>query len=514
MVIATLSSFLCLLFLAALIFKIFHKIWWIPNRVQRLMASQGIRGPRYRLLHGNIKEVSNLSKEAMSRPLDLSHNILPVVLPHVHAWTKMYGKNYLQWHGTVAQLVVTEAKLCKEILGNKDGFYLKPDFRTFTKVFGNGLQNLEGERWVKSRKLANQAFHGESLKNMIPDMIASTNTMLDRWKSHDERKEMDVHEEFRLLSSELISRTAFGSSYVEGKNIFDKLMRLSLLLKNDFNIKFPGFSKLFRTSNDTVSDRLVKEISDSIRGIVKKREDKEMNREDGSFGSDFLGLLLKAHHDTNNIQRISVDDLIDECKSFYFVGHETSNNLLSWTVFLLALHTDWQEKGREEVIQIFNKQIPNPEGLSKLKTMSMILNESLRLYTPAVTGARRLENDVRLGKLIVPSTVELIIPYLALHHEPDSWGQDAQLFKPERFSEGVAKATKNSIVTFIPFGMGPRICVGQNFATFEAKIALSMMLQRYSFTLSPGYVHSPLRTISLRPRHGVQVMLHSLNFED
>ena len=143
--------------------------------------------------------------------------------------------------------------------------------------------------------------------------------------------------------------------------------------------------------------------------------------------------------------------------------------------------------------------------------MSMIFNESLRLYSPAVSITRRVEKDVRLGKLIVPPNVQLQIPVLALHHETRSWGQvDAQLFKPERFAEGVAKATNNNIATFFPFGMGPRICVGLNFATIEAKIALSMILQRYSFTLSPGYVHKPLKHLTLVPQHGVQVMLHSL----
>lgn len=86
---------MCVCFLVAVIFKIFHKIWWTPIRVQKLMASQGIRGPPYRLLAGNAKEISNMGKDVMSRSLDLSHNILPVVLPHVHAWTKIYGM-YLQ----------------------------------------------------------------------------------------------------------------------------------------------------------------------------------------------------------------------------------------------------------------------------------------------------------------------------------------------------------------------------------------------------------------------------------
>ncbi|KAK9932873.1 hypothetical protein M0R45_020095 [Rubus argutus] len=106
-------------------------------------------------------------------------------------------------------------------------------------------------------------------------------------------------------------------------------------------------------------------------------------------------------------------------------------------------------------------------------------------------SCKGVENDVRLRKLIVSANVQLIIPFLVFHHDPQSWGNDAQLFKTERFSEGVAKATNNNMATFLPFGRGPRICVGLNFATIDAKVAISMILQRYSFALSPGSVRSP-----------------------
>ncbi|VVA24177.1 PREDICTED: cytochrome P450 [Prunus dulcis] len=184
--------------------------------------------------------------------------------------------------------------------------------------------------------------------------------------------------------------------------------------------------------------------------------------------------------------------------------------MLAWTVFLLALNTDWQAEARKEVLQLFGRQNPNPDGLSKLKTMSMIINESLRLYPPVVSVERKVRREVRLGKLIVPANVELIIPILAIHHEPEFWGEDVQLFKPERFEEGVAKATNNNIAAFLPFGMGPRTRVGFNFAITEAKIVLSMILQRYTFTLSPAYVHSPYEYLTVRSQHGVQVALHSL----
>ncbi|XP_070671447.1 cytochrome P450 CYP749A22-like [Malus domestica] len=507
-----LSSFLCVL-LVFLLIKILRRLWWTPTRIQKQMALQGIRGPPYRLIHGNTKQVSHMMKEVMNRPKNLSHDIFSRVQPHIHSWTQIYGKNYLQWHGSRAQLVITEPELCKEILNNKERAYGKRETPKFLKkLLGDGLvTTTEAEKWAKLRKLATHAFHGENLKSMIPEMVASAETMLERWEDYV-GKEIEVFEEFRLFTSEVISRTAFGSSYIEGKNIFEMLIKLAFLVfKNSLTVRVPGISKLFKTNDEVESDKLEKEVHGSITEIVKKREKKAMmTGQKESFGSDFLGLLLKAHHDANENQRVSVDELVDECKTFHFAGQETTNTLLAWTVFLLALHTDWQEEARKEVMDVFGKQTPNPDDFSKLKTMSMIFYESQRLYPPLDSLVRKVDREVRLGNVIVPPNVELILSNLAFQHDPRIWGEDSQLFKPERFAEGIAKATNNTISAFIPFGVGPRSCVGLNFATIEAKIALSMILQRYSFTLSPGYIHLPVHYLTMRPQHGIQVMLHSL----
>ncbi|XP_021825119.1 cytochrome P450 CYP749A22-like [Prunus avium] len=511
--VATVTTFVCLFIVLAAFFKIFHKLWWTPTQIQKLMALQGIKGPSYRLIHGNTKEISNMRKEAMARPRNLSHEVFALVQPHLHSWTKIYGKNFLQWDGPQPVLVITDPELCKEILNNKHRAYPKSNPSAFVmKLLGDGLvTRKEGEKWAKLRKLANHAFHGESLKSQIHAMIASAETMLERWENH-EGKEIEAFEEFRLLTSDVISRTAFGSSYLEGKDIFEMLLKISTLtFKTALKPKFPGLSRFVKTSDEIEMEKLEKRICETIIEIVKKRERKVMPGEEESLGSDFLGLLLKAYHDTNDNQRISLDDLVDECKTFYLAGHESTATFLAWTVFLLALHTDWQEEARKEVLQVFGKQTPNPKGIAKLKTMSMIMYESLRLYPPVASVVRRrVEREVKLGRLILPANLELLIPIVAFHYDSELWGQDVQLFKPERFAEGVVKATKENIAAFLPFGMGPRICVGLDFATTEAKIALSMILQRHVFTLSPAYTHSPSQFLTVRPQHGVQVMLHSL----
>ncbi|XP_060669215.1 cytochrome P450 CYP749A22-like [Ziziphus jujuba] len=506
------SSFLALSIVLILI-KIFHILWWVPSRIQYLLGSQGIKGPSYRFIYGNTKEIMGMKKEAMATPMSLSsHAVLSKVLPHMDSWINIYGRNHIQWYGSRAQLIVAEPELIKEIFNNRDRMYPKIEMPAFIKkMLGDGLVSTESGKWSKLRKLADYAFHGESLKSMVPEMISSAELMLERWKLY-EGKEIEVYEEFRILTSEVISRTAFGSSYLKGKDIFDMLTRLvSLASKNAYKFLFPGISKFYRTSDVIESDMLVKKIRKCIIEIIKEREYKVKSGEEDNFGSDFFGLLLKAHHDTNYNQRISVDDLVDECKTFYLAGQDTTNTLLAWTMFLLATHTDWQEKARAEVLNLFGRSgNPNPDGISKLKIMGMIINESLRLYPPVVANGRKVAKEVRLGKFILPSNLNLIVSTLAIHHDPQIWGKDVHQFKPERFSGGVAEATKNNLATFLPFGMGPRNCVGNNFAITEAKITLSMILQRYSFTLSPAYVHLPIYSLTIRPKHGIQVILHPL----
>ncbi|CAN4122024.1 unnamed protein product [Withania somnifera] len=448
-----------------------------------------------------------MRKDSISKAMDhLSHDIFPRILPHIFAWKKLYGANFLYWYGLQPELVVTEPELVKEILSNRNNSYPKMDLEGFSKkLLGDGVSSSKGEKWAKMRKLANHVFHGESLKNMIPVMIMSCETMLERWKIYED-KEIEVFEEFRLLTSEIISRTAFGSSYLEGRDIFQMLMKLALLVsRNAHKIRFPGISQIWKSTDEIESEKLEQGIHDSITQIIKKREQEKIG-EEHTFGSDFLGKLLEAYQD----YRLSVEDIVDECKTFYFAGHETTTSLLGWTIFLLATNKNWQEKARKEVLESFGQKVPSADGLSRLKIMNMILDESLRLYPPVPFIKRKVDRIVQLGKLTLPPQTQLYISPLAVQHDPKIWGEEVYVFKPERFAEGVVKATKNNPVAFFPFGYGPRTCLGLNFAMIEAKITLSMILQRYMFTISPTYVHSPVQLYMLRPQHGVKVILHKI----
>ena len=135
----------------------------------------------------------------------------------------------------------------------------------------------------------------------------------------------------------------------------------------------------------------------------------------------------------------------------------------------------------------------------------MILNETLRLYPPIVRLTRNASKNVKLGSLDIPANTQLQLAMTSVHHDPMIWGEEANDFNPLRF-----KVPRKHLASFFPFGLGPRICVGQNLAVFEAKIALSMIIQHYSFELSSTYVHAPIQFLTLQPHYGAQILFRRI----
>jgi cytochrome P450 len=299
-----------------------------------------------------------------------------------------------------------------------------------------------------------------------------------------------------------------------------------------------------------------------LRGIIEKRHEAMKNGE--PTRDDLLGLLLESNmnytdSDGKSSRGITLEEVIEECKLFYFAGTETTAVLLTWTIVVLSMHPEWQDQARDEVLEVFGQNNPDLSGVSRLKVVSvlarlieketfhcaddsvsfrdlhanilsyliiflifcclidlvllqqvtMVLYEVLRLYPPALFINRRTHKQTELGGVTYPPDVMVVVPIMFIHRDPALWGHDAGEFNPRRFAEGVSKACSDP-GAFIPFSWGPRICIGQNFALLEAKLAICMILQRFAFELSPAYVHAPYNVLTLHPQHGVLVRLRRL----
>ncbi|XP_058779453.1 cytochrome P450 716A67-like [Vicia villosa] len=495
--------------------KILNRLWLKPKKLEKVLREQGLKGNSYRFLVGDIKDILKSRKEATSKPMNLSDDIVPRVFSYFQQSAIKHGKNYFVWFGPIPRVTITDPELIKDVL-NKNNDFRKPNVSPLVRLLVNGLVNLEGEQWIKHRKLINPAFHVEKLKIMLPNFFKSCDDLIGKWEtmlSSDGSCEVDVWPFLQNLASDAISRTAFGSSYEEGMRIFQLQIEQAELTKTVMtNVYIPGWRFL-----PTPTHRRMKEIDRDVRAsltnMINKRE-KALKAGEASK-DDLLGILLESNHKeieehgNNKNVGMSLEDVIEECKLFYFAGQETTSVLLVWTMVLLSRYPDWQARAREEVLQVFGNKKPDFDGLSHLKIVTMILNEVLRLYPPVIALPRTVYKDMKLGNLTLPAGVQLFLSIVLVHHDTKLWGDDAKVFNPERFSEGVLKAT-NGKTSFFPFGGGPRICIGQNFAMIEAKIAIAMILQHFTFELSPTYAHAPATVITLQPQYGAHIILRKV----
>lgn len=423
-------------------------------------------------------------------------------------------------------MTVADPDLIREIFVSKSEFFEKYESHPLVRQLeGDGLLSLKGEKWAHHRKIISPTFHMDNLKLLIPLIGKSVLEMVEKWSimSDNGEVEIEVSEWYQSLTEDVITRMAFGSSYRDGKSIFQLQAQQMVFAADAFRKVFiPGY-RFLPTKKNTSSWKLDKEIRKSLGKLIWNRKEKSGDGTTGECAKDLLGLMINAGPKKampasasksnlhSSASAITVDDIIEECKTFFFAGKQTTSNLLTWTTVILAMHPEWQELAREEVMKVCgSRDIPTKEDIVKLKTLGMILNESLRLYPPAIATIRRAKADVDLGSYKIPRGTELLIPILALHHDRALWGQDATEFNPARFSEGVARAARHPMA-FIPFGLGARTCIGQNLALMQAKLVLAILLRRFSFGLGPGYQHAPTVLMLLYPQYGAPIVFRRLS---
>lgn len=506
----------CAIIVVLCVWKVVNMMWVTPKKLEKYLRNQGFNGNNYRFLFGDMKELSMMFRQSKSKHINLDDDdeVLPHIVPFTHISLQKHGRNFFTWMGWKPRVSIMDPELIKDVF-TKINVFQKPRSNPLGRLLATGLVTHEGDQWVKHRKIINPAFHVEKLKNMVPSFHLSCGEMLGKWEKLASSKgpfELDVWPHLQALTSDVISRTAFGSSYEEGIRIFELIREQGTLAMDAMQSLYIPGSRFLPTKRTRRMKAIDKEVKTSIRNIINKRL-KAMKAGEGNY-DDLLGIMLESnikeveqHHDKSH--GMTIDEVIEECKLFYFAGQETTSSLLVWTMILLSKHQEWQSRAREEVLNVFGDKNIDLDGLNHLKVVNMIFCEVLRLYPPVVGLARRIDKDITLGGFSLPSGILVSVPVMLVHYDEETWGSDAKKFNPDRFSEGIAKATKNQVI-YLPFGWGPRICLGQNFALLEAKVALAMILKKFSFELSSSYVHAPNIVVTLQPQYGANLFLHKL----
>ncbi|CAN7053071.1 unnamed protein product [Brassica rapa subsp. trilocularis] len=501
-------ALLVLLFVVPKMYNALIILVWQPFVLTRRFKKQGISGPKYRFLYGNIDEINKIKRESHVSVLDPNSNdIFPRIFPHYQQWMTLYGATFLYWNGTEPMLCISDLELVKQILSNKSGLFVKSKIRPelFKLVGMKGLVFVEGVDWVRHRRILNPAFSIDRLKIMTKVMVECTLRILEEWSDVKREQKMEMNREFRRLTADIIATAAFGSSYNEGIEVFRTQEELKkCCVRCLTNVYIPGTRYLPTPSNIRIW-KLDRKMKNSVKKVVDSRLASKQDYED-----DLLGIMLKSCESERKERKLSIEEIIDECKTFFFGGYETNSNLLTWTTMLLSLHQDWQEKLRDEIFQECGKdKTPDADTFSKLKLMNMVFLESLRLYGPVSYFSRDATKDLTLGHLKIPKGTTIVFPLMKMHSDKAVWGSDADKFNPLRFENGVSRAAKHPNA-LLAFSMGPRVCIGQNFAMIEAKVVLTMILQRFRLSLCGEYKHAPVDHLTLTPQYGLPVMLQPL----
>ncbi|XP_077216501.1 cytochrome P450 714C2-like [Tasmannia lanceolata] len=482
-------------------------LWLKPGRMRERIRKQGIEGPPPSFFYGNILEMksiqSTVAKASIEAGGHASHNYTSILFPYFERWSKDYGPVFMYWTGVTVTIYVGRPDVVKEMNLYKSLDLGKPSRQKKERqaLFGHGILTANGQMWSRQRKIIAPELFMDKVKGMVSLMVESTISMLESWESRigSEGGIIRVDEDFRSLSADVISRTCFGSSYSKGKGIFSRLRDLKLCMSLHTGI--PGLRYL-PTKNNRKIWRLEKEIGSLILKIVKERKLEST----ASSEKDLLQIIMDGF-DATRVGSESTDRfVVDNCKNIYFAGHETTAVAATWALVLLALNPKWQARARAEVVDVCGVSLPDSDMLRRMKTITMVIQETLRLYPPAPFVAREAFQTMKFGDIQIPKGACAWIPVPMLHHDPQFWGPDAHEFNPERFSNGVFNACKYPHA-YIPFGIGTRTCLGQNFAMTELKVLLCLILSKFSFSISPKYCHSPVVKLTIEPEFGVDLFL-------
>jgi cytochrome P450 len=376
------------------------------------------------------------------------------------------------------------------IVNNARKFIKGRILRANRHLFGNGLLTSEGEFWLRQRRMMQPAFHRNRIANYASTMTDSATRLADSWHPG---QELNLHEAMMRLTLEIVGKTLFHADVERDAPQVGENLHILLEYTMDFR-RLLMTPRWLPTRRNLQAKQAVRNLTKIIDRIIQRR------RKSGEDAGDLLSLLIHAQDEDGS--RMTAQQLRDEALTLFLAGHETTASTLSWSWLLLAENPRVEEKLHAELDSVLSGRTPTLDDLPRLPYTNHVLTESMRLYPPAWAMARLAIEDHSLGGYPVPKNTGIAAVTWIVHRDP-RWYTDPEQFLPERWEGDLLK--KNPRFAYFPFGFGPRQCIGNSFALMEAALVIATLARRFRFTPLPGQPIVPLPSITLRPRHGLQV---------
>jgi cytochrome P450 len=396
--------------------------------------------------------------------------------------------------------LVNEPNAIKHILVGNAANYRKTEImrRMLEPGLGRGLLTSEGEMWRRDRRIMAPAFDHSSIINYSAVTTEIVEELLAVWDALPMRTEVDVAAEMMRTTLNIISRTMFSS---DSEDAVDIVERTTSRYQAEMRPGLVDLLGLPAWMSRLSSRRRVKMISADFDQLIDRLlVERECSPNDRP--KDLLGRLIAAR-DEETGRGMTAEEVRNQVITIFTAGHETTAMALTWTLYLLAQHPVVEQRLHAELTGAAGRQTPRHEELAKLPYVRMVIEEAMRLYPPVpVLSRTAIGVDEVLGHYIPAGSQILIAPWL-VHRNPKLWNAPER-FDPERFAPERAPRHR---FAYIPFGAGPRICIGAALALAQASSILATIAQRYRLHLRPGVPVEPQGLITLRPRHGMRMIL-------
>ncbi|HVV50113.1 MAG TPA: cytochrome P450 [Polyangia bacterium] len=391
---------------------------------------------------------------------------------------------------------VAEPACIEEILVKKPELFRKDrTSRLLTRVIGNGLLVNEGESWRRQRRLLQPAFHQRQLVAYAARMAAAAARAADGWRAGEVR---DVHQDMMGVTLTIVAEALFGADLSAdareiGRTISDLMEQFSHMLGLSARFQPPVWVPTPANRRLRASTRKVDAV---ILGVIEAR------RRRGGDTDDLLSLLIRARDEDGGAMTDA--QVRDEAMTIFLAGHETTGLALTYALYLLARAPERQARLAEELARVLAGRPPALADLECLPYTEAVILEAMRLYPPAWGMARQALGAVEIGGWRYPKGAEFVLSPWVVHRDPRHF-EEPEAFRPERWENDLARRLPR--FAYFPFGGGPRVCIGNRFATMQARLVLAAVAQRFSFEPAAETALALMPSATLRPRHGVRLRL-------